>query len=140
MLDVFEALGAEDALKGWDGLGLAVQAYQKRALPVIAWLTDLAHRQRRMIPVRLVKGAYWDSEIKRGQELGLPIIGFARKVGPTPRISPARAPCSRAAPDLSAVRDAQRPHAGRTEILAHLLEPRVQRLHGMGGRHELNDG
>ena len=62
----------EDALKGWDGLGLAVQAYQKRALPVIAWLADLARRQqRRIIPVRLVKGAYWDSEIKRGQELGL---------------------------------------------------------------------
>ena len=72
MLDVFEALGSEEALKGWDGLGLAVQAYQKRALPVIAWLTDLARRQRRIIPVRLVKGAYWDSEIKRGQELGLP--------------------------------------------------------------------
>src|SRR4029453_4539191 len=71
MLDVFEVLGSEDALKGWDGLGLAVQAYQKRALPVIAWLTDLARRQIRIIPVRLVKGAYWDSEIKRGQEQGL---------------------------------------------------------------------
>jgi RHH-type proline utilization regulon transcriptional repressor/proline dehydrogenase/delta 1-pyrroline-5-carboxylate dehydrogenase len=82
MLDVFEALGNEDALKGWDGLGLAVQAYQKRALPVIAWLTDLARRQKRIIPVRLVKGAYWDSEIKRGQELGLldyPV--FTRKIG-----------------------------------------------------------
>jgi RHH-type proline utilization regulon transcriptional repressor/proline dehydrogenase/delta 1-pyrroline-5-carboxylate dehydrogenase len=82
MLDVFEALGNDDALKGWDGLGLAVQAYQKRALPLIAWLTDLARRQRRIIPVRLVKGAYWDSEIKRGQELGLsdyPV--FTRKVG-----------------------------------------------------------
>ena len=82
MLDVFEALGNEEALKGWDGLGLAVQAYQKRALPLIAWLTDLARRQRRIIPVRLVKGAYWDSEIKRGQELGLadyPV--FTRKIG-----------------------------------------------------------
>jgi RHH-type proline utilization regulon transcriptional repressor/proline dehydrogenase/delta 1-pyrroline-5-carboxylate dehydrogenase len=82
MLDVFEALGNDDALKGWDGLGLAVQAYQKRALPLIAWLTDLARRQRRIIPVRLVKGAYWDSEIKRGQELGLgdyPV--FTRKIG-----------------------------------------------------------
>ena len=71
MLDVFEALGEEDAVKDWDGLGLAVQAYQKRALPTIAWLIDLARRQRRVIPVRLVKGAYWDTEIKRGQELGL---------------------------------------------------------------------
>jgi RHH-type proline utilization regulon transcriptional repressor/proline dehydrogenase/delta 1-pyrroline-5-carboxylate dehydrogenase len=72
MLDVFEALGETDALQGWDGLGIAVQAYQKRALPVIEWLIDLAKTQRRMIPVRLVKGAYWDSEIKRGQEQGLP--------------------------------------------------------------------
>ena len=82
MLDVFEALGNEDALKGWNGLGLAVQAYQKRALPLIAWLIDVARRQKRTIPVRLVKGAYWDSEIKRGQELGLsdyPV--FTRKIG-----------------------------------------------------------
>jgi RHH-type transcriptional regulator, proline utilization regulon repressor / proline dehydrogenase / delta 1-pyrroline-5-carboxylate dehydrogenase len=81
-LDVFEALGEEDALKGWDGLGIAVQAYQKRALPVLDWLIALARRQKRMIPVRLVKGAYWDSEIKRAQELGLsdyPV--FTRKSG-----------------------------------------------------------
>ncbi|HEV2560571.1 MAG TPA: bifunctional proline dehydrogenase/L-glutamate gamma-semialdehyde dehydrogenase PutA [Rhizomicrobium sp.] len=71
MLEIFEALGESDALAGWNGLGLAVQAYQKRALPVIAWLGDLARRQRRRIPVRLVKGAYWDTEIKRAQELGL---------------------------------------------------------------------
>jgi RHH-type transcriptional regulator, proline utilization regulon repressor / proline dehydrogenase / delta 1-pyrroline-5-carboxylate dehydrogenase len=82
MLDMFEALGDADMLAGWDGLGLAVQAYQKRALPVIAWLADLAKRQRRRIPVRLVKGAYWDTEIKRAQELGLgdyPV--FTRKAG-----------------------------------------------------------
>ncbi len=82
MLDVFEALGSEDALKGWDGLGLAVQAYQKRALSIIEWLIELARKQKRIIPVRLVKGAYWDSEIKRGQELGLsdyPV--FTRKAG-----------------------------------------------------------
>jgi RHH-type proline utilization regulon transcriptional repressor/proline dehydrogenase/delta 1-pyrroline-5-carboxylate dehydrogenase len=72
MLDVFEAFGEAPELKGWDGLGLAVQAYQKRAMPVLDWLIDLARRQNRRIPVRLVKGAYWDSEIKRGQELGLP--------------------------------------------------------------------
>lgn len=71
MLDVFEALGDADALRGWNGLGLAVQAYQKRALPVIDWLNDLSRRQSRRIPVRLVKGAYWDTEIKRAQELGL---------------------------------------------------------------------
>ena len=71
MLDIFEALGDTAELRGWDGLGLAVQAYQKRAVPVIDWLGDLARRQDRRIPVRLVKGAYWDSEIKRAQELGL---------------------------------------------------------------------
>src|SRR5437764_81553 len=82
MLDVFESLGWEKSLRGWDGLGLAVQAYQKRALPVIAWLAELAEDQKRIIPVRLVKGAYWDSEIKRAQELGLsdfPV--FTRKAG-----------------------------------------------------------
>jgi RHH-type proline utilization regulon transcriptional repressor/proline dehydrogenase/delta 1-pyrroline-5-carboxylate dehydrogenase len=81
-LDAFETLGEEDALREWDGLGIAVQAYQKRALPVIGWLGQLAKTQRRVIPVRLVKGAYWDSEIKRAQELGLsdyPV--FTRKVG-----------------------------------------------------------
>jgi RHH-type proline utilization regulon transcriptional repressor/proline dehydrogenase/delta 1-pyrroline-5-carboxylate dehydrogenase len=70
-LDIFETLGESPALAGWDGLGLAVQAYQKRVLPVIDWLTDLARRQKRRIPVRLVKGAYWDTEIKRAQELGI---------------------------------------------------------------------
>ncbi|MEJ0025385.1 MAG: bifunctional proline dehydrogenase/L-glutamate gamma-semialdehyde dehydrogenase PutA [Rhizomicrobium sp.] len=71
MLDLFEAFGEAPELRGWDGLGLAVQAYQKRAMPVLDWLIDLARRQGRRIPVRLVKGAYWDSEIKRGQEMGL---------------------------------------------------------------------
>ncbi|MGZ5923327.1 MAG: bifunctional proline dehydrogenase/L-glutamate gamma-semialdehyde dehydrogenase PutA [Rhizomicrobium sp.] len=71
MLDVFEFLGDTAELRGWNGLGIAVQAYQKRAVPVLAWLNDLARRQKRRIPVRLVKGAYWDSEIKRGQEQGL---------------------------------------------------------------------
>ncbi len=69
-LDLFEHLAAAPALGGWDGLGLAVQAYQKRAIHVIAWLEDLARRHRRRIPVRLVKGAYWDTEIKRAQEQG----------------------------------------------------------------------
>ena len=70
-LDVFEGLVLAPDLAGWDGLGLAVQAYQKRALPVIDWLADLARRGRRRVMVRLVKGAYWDSEIKRSQERGL---------------------------------------------------------------------
>ncbi len=70
-LDLVEELALAPDLAGWDGLGLAVQAYQKRALPVIDWLADLAGRGRRRLMVRLVKGAYWDSEIKRAQERGL---------------------------------------------------------------------
>ena len=70
-LDLFEALYTDDALGGWAGLGLAVQAYQKRAWPVLHWLGELAAGGRRPIVVRLVKGAYWDSEIKRAQVLGL---------------------------------------------------------------------
>ena len=70
-LDLFESLALAPALSGWDGLGLAVQAYQKRALPLIDWLADLAGRGRRRLMVRLVKGAYWDTEIKRAQERGL---------------------------------------------------------------------
>jgi RHH-type transcriptional regulator, proline utilization regulon repressor / proline dehydrogenase / delta 1-pyrroline-5-carboxylate dehydrogenase len=70
-LDLFEALALAPDLAGWDGLGIAVQAYQKRALPVVEWLADLARRSGRRLMVRLVKGAYWDSEIKRTQERGL---------------------------------------------------------------------
>lgn len=70
-LTVFEALARDPELEGWDGLGLAVQAYQKRAPRLIDWLIALAKKTERRFPVRLVKGAYWDSEIKRAQELGL---------------------------------------------------------------------
>ncbi len=70
-LDVFEAAARTPSLAGWNGLGLAVQAYQKRAVHVIAWLDELARDTGRRIPVRLVKGAYWDTEIKRAQERGL---------------------------------------------------------------------
>ncbi|HEX5802406.1 MAG TPA: bifunctional proline dehydrogenase/L-glutamate gamma-semialdehyde dehydrogenase PutA, partial [Azospira sp.] len=70
-LDLIEFLALDPELAGWDGLGLAVQAYQKRALPVIDWLADLARRANRRLMVRLVKGAYWDAEIKMAQERGL---------------------------------------------------------------------
>jgi RHH-type proline utilization regulon transcriptional repressor/proline dehydrogenase/delta 1-pyrroline-5-carboxylate dehydrogenase len=70
-LDLVETLALVPDLAGWDGLGLAVQAYQKRSLPLIEWLADLAGRAGRRLMVRLVKGAYWDSEIKRAQERGL---------------------------------------------------------------------
>jgi RHH-type transcriptional regulator, proline utilization regulon repressor / proline dehydrogenase / delta 1-pyrroline-5-carboxylate dehydrogenase len=70
-LDIFARALAERSLRDYPGLGLAVQAYQKRALAVIDWLAPLAREQRKCIPVRLVKGAYWDTEIKRAQVLGL---------------------------------------------------------------------
>jgi RHH-type proline utilization regulon transcriptional repressor/proline dehydrogenase/delta 1-pyrroline-5-carboxylate dehydrogenase len=70
-LDVFERVFASAALQGWEGLGLAVQAYQKRAPFVIEWLAELARRHGRRVMVRLVKGAYWDSEVKRAQMQGL---------------------------------------------------------------------
>jgi RHH-type proline utilization regulon transcriptional repressor/proline dehydrogenase/delta 1-pyrroline-5-carboxylate dehydrogenase len=69
-LDVFEAVYS--ALpSGWNGFGLALQAYQKRAIHVLAWLIDLAREYGRRIPLRLVKGAYWDTEIKLAQQQGL---------------------------------------------------------------------
>jgi RHH-type transcriptional regulator, proline utilization regulon repressor / proline dehydrogenase / delta 1-pyrroline-5-carboxylate dehydrogenase len=70
-LDVVAAMLDDPALDGWDGFGLAVQAYQKRAGPVIDWLAESARAKGRRLMVRLVKGAYWDSEIKLAQEAGL---------------------------------------------------------------------
>ena len=70
-LDVIEALARDSATREWPGLGLAVQAYSKRALDVIEWVAAIARANGRRMTVRLVKGAYWDSEIKRGQERGL---------------------------------------------------------------------
>jgi RHH-type proline utilization regulon transcriptional repressor/proline dehydrogenase/delta 1-pyrroline-5-carboxylate dehydrogenase len=70
-LAIFGTAFRDPRVRGYSGLGLAVQAYQKRALHVLAWLAELARSGGRTIPVRLVKGAYWDSEIKRAQELGL---------------------------------------------------------------------
>ena len=134
-LDLLEALALAPELAGWDGLGLAVQAYQKRALPLLAWLEDLAGRSGRRLMVRLVKGAYWDTEIKRTQERGLdgyPV--YTRKV----------------ATDVSYLACAQRLLAAGARLypqfathnahsLAAVLElagPRrdfeFQRLHGMG--------
>lgn len=69
-LDIFEKVFSDPALNGWEGLGLAVQAYQKRASFVIDWLADLSKRHNKRIMVRLVKGAYWDAEIKVSQIQG----------------------------------------------------------------------
>ena len=79
-LDAIAAAFSDASLTGWDGFGLAIQAYQKRAEAVIDYVDDLARGLNRRMMVRLVKGAYWDTEIKRAQERGLdryPV--FARK-------------------------------------------------------------
>lgn len=71
LMECFKAAFTHPALKNWHGLGLAVQAYQKRALPQLRWLNHLARSQHKTIPLRLVKGAYWDTEIKQAQADGL---------------------------------------------------------------------
>ncbi|MCG8435134.1 MAG: bifunctional proline dehydrogenase/L-glutamate gamma-semialdehyde dehydrogenase PutA, partial [Gammaproteobacteria bacterium] len=70
-LDVIEAVYRNKALDGYEGFGLAIQTYQKRAFKLIDWLTALIDEVGRRMPVRLVKGAYWDTEVKRGQERGI---------------------------------------------------------------------
>ena len=80
-LELFERVFRDPALEGWDGFGLAIQSYLKRGLDACRWVIALAEEAGRCIPVRLVKGAYWDAEIKRAQENGLdsyPV--FTRKV------------------------------------------------------------
>ena len=80
-LDLLEALCFDPDLAGWDGIGVVVQAYGKRCVHVVDWLVDLARRSGHRLMVRLVKGAYWDSEIKQAQVDGLadyPV--FTRKV------------------------------------------------------------
>ena len=80
-LDLVEALAFDPDLGGWDGLGIVVQAYQKRCPFIIDFLIDLARRSQRRFMVRLVKGAYWDAEIKRAQvdgQAGYPV--YTRKV------------------------------------------------------------
>ena len=134
-LDLFEKLSADPDLAGWEGFGLAVQAYQKRASAVLDWLADLARRHRRRLPVRLVKGAYWDTEIKRAQEQGLegyPV--FTRKVS----TDVSYLACARkllASPDLFYPQFAT--HNAHTIAAVMTLaggnrDYEFQRLHGMG--------
>jgi RHH-type proline utilization regulon transcriptional repressor/proline dehydrogenase/delta 1-pyrroline-5-carboxylate dehydrogenase len=139
-LDLFAALCAEPSLAGWAGLGIAVQAYQRGALALVGLLGELARRHGRRLAVRLVKGAYWDTEIKRAQQLGLPGYPvFTRKVhtdlsylacarallGHSPLLYPQFA--SHNAHSLAAVLE-----------LAGNRPFELQRLHGMGeGLHGL---
>ena len=138
-LDVIAAVLGNPALKGWDGFGVVVQAYGQRAGLVIDWLHALAGQLDRKIMVRLVKGAYWDAEIKRAQVEGLPgfpvftrkqatdisYIGNARKLlGMTDRIYPQFA--THNAHTVAAVLHmAQAMGRGREDF-------EFQRLHGMG--------
>jgi len=80
-LDLIEQVFTHPSLAGWDGFGLALQSYQKRAFYVLDWIADLARTHKRRMMVRLIKGAYWDSEIKKAQMRGMtdyPV--FTRKV------------------------------------------------------------
>lgn len=80
-LELIERLAHAPELQAWNGLGLAVQAYGRRAKPTLEWLAELAIISKRVLPVRLVKGAYWDTEIKRAQESGFETYPvFTRKV------------------------------------------------------------
>lgn len=81
-LALFEKIYCSKVATGWGKLGIVVQAYSKRALPVLMWLTQLAKQQGDLIPLRLVKGAYWDSELKQCQQQGLAAYPvFTRKAG-----------------------------------------------------------
>src|SRR3954471_276128 len=133
-LDIIEAVAGLPSLEGWDGLGMAVQAYGKRCRPTIAWADGLGAVTGRRIAVRLVKGAYWDSEIKRTQEQGLadyPL--FTRKAA----TDVSYLACAR---DMLAARNIYPAFATHNALtVATLLEWAAdsrdfefQRLHGMG--------
>ncbi len=133
-LDIIEAVAGLPALKGWDGLGMAIQAYGKRARPTIAWADAIGAKTGRRIAARLVKGAYWDTEIKRTQEQGLsdyPL--FTRKAA----TDVSYLACARDMLEARNIRPAFATHNALT--VATLLEWagdsrdfEFQRLHGMG--------
>ncbi|MGF1607543.1 MAG: bifunctional proline dehydrogenase/L-glutamate gamma-semialdehyde dehydrogenase PutA [Rhodothalassiaceae bacterium] len=134
-LSLIEQLAADPDLAGWNGLGLAVQAYQKRALPLIDWLADLARATGRQLPVRLVKGAYWDTEIKHAQVEGRPDYPvFTRK----PATDVNYLACANRlleGGDLFFPQFATH-NAHTLSAILHMAEPgqayEFQRLHGMG--------
>ncbi|MDR2113592.1 MAG: bifunctional proline dehydrogenase/L-glutamate gamma-semialdehyde dehydrogenase PutA, partial [Candidatus Accumulibacter sp.] len=134
-LDLIEFLALDPELAGWDGLGMAVQAYQKRAYNIVEWLADLAHRSGHRFGLRLVKGAYWDAEIKAAQERGLsgyPV--FTRKVNTDVSYL---ACAKRMFADPAAFYPAFATHNAHTlaavaEIAGGAVDWEYQRLHGMG--------
>ncbi|MEZ5561122.1 MAG: bifunctional proline dehydrogenase/L-glutamate gamma-semialdehyde dehydrogenase PutA [Pseudomonadales bacterium] len=135
-LSLVERLARERALAGWDGLGLAVQAYQKRALPVIEWLVELAGRSARRFTPRLVKGAYWDAEIKLAQERGLsdfPV--FTRKVNTDVSYLACAAALLRGGSRIEPCFATHNAYtvAAVLEMAGPTRKLEFQRLHGMGG-------
>src|SRR5687767_559731 len=135
-MDVIEALAADDALfaNGWEGFGLALQAYQKRAVPLCDWVTALARRHNRRLMVRLVKGAYWDSEIKLSQVGGYhdyPI--FTRKVATDVSYLACATKLLSAADVIYPAFATHNAYTiGAIKVLAAGREFEFQRLHGMG--------
>jgi len=134
-LIIFEALLNAPGLAGWDGLGLVVQSYQRRAIPTLEHVITATRKTGRKITVRLVKGAYWDSEIKRAQELGLesyPV--FTRKEN----TDVSYLACARVLLDADDVIFAQfaTHNAHSAAAIAHMAKDNqsyeIQRLHGMG--------
>ncbi len=134
-VDVFSSVLQDPSLKGWNGLGLALQTYLKTAGPLIDWLSELSSRSGQRIPIRLVKGAYWDTEIKHSQVEGFPGYPvFTRKANT----------------DVSFIACAKKVLANRqafypqfathnahtiamiTELAGDRLDYEFQRLHGMG--------
>ena len=77
-LEVFERVAGDPDLLSFNSLGMVVQAYSKRAIPVLEWLIALARESGRRIPVRLVKGAYWDAEIKHARYTATPAFRYIR--------------------------------------------------------------
>lgn len=133
-LDIIEAAARDPQLKGWDGLGMAVQAYSKRARPVLAWADALGRDTGRIMQVRLVKGAYWDSEIKWAQERGLPDYPlFTRK----PSTDVSYLACAKDMLRAANIRPAFATHNALTvatilEWAGQTRDFEFQRLHGMG--------
>jgi RHH-type proline utilization regulon transcriptional repressor/proline dehydrogenase/delta 1-pyrroline-5-carboxylate dehydrogenase len=135
-LEILERLANEPELGAWTGLGLAVQAYQKRGAQVIEAVAGIARASGRRLMVRLVKGAYWDSEIKRAQVAGLPGYPVYTTKGATDL---SYLVCARAllaaAPALYgqfATHNAHTLAAVRLMAKQAGLSPEFQRLHGMG--------
>jgi RHH-type proline utilization regulon transcriptional repressor/proline dehydrogenase/delta 1-pyrroline-5-carboxylate dehydrogenase len=135
-MDMFEALLAEDELfaNGWGGFGIAIQAYQKRAVPLCEWVAGAARAHGRKLMVRLVKGAYWDTEIKAAQVAGLPDYPvFTRKIA----TDVSYLACARILLDASdVIYPAFATHnantIGQVKALAKGRPFEFQRLHGMG--------